>query len=135
MNPGLFRNVIGPWARRMGQGAMGWGRGAGIKGFNTIKSNAGFGWRALKGNPGRMMGVNQLRGMGRVARQLRPGNIESLGPELGYMGKRWMMGGEFTTGRMRDTAMMLRGGGTVGGIAGGMAAADFLNPWGLGWGD
>lgn len=128
---GLFRNVIGPWARRTGKAAMGWAGGAGGKGFSTIKSNAGFGWRALKQNPARMMGVNQLRGMGRVARNVRPGNIRELAPELGYMGRRWITGGEFTTGRMRDAAMMTR----VGAIAGIPAAADFLNPWGLGWGD
>ena len=132
---GLFRDVIGPWAERLGRRAMGFAERQGVrgvqKGFSTIRSNAGFGWRALKRNPQRMMGVGQLRAMGRVAGAMRPGNIRALGGELGHMGKRWITGAEFTTGKMRSTAMALRGGALLGGVA----AADFLNPWGLGWGD
>ena len=124
-NPGLFKNIIGPWARRLGQ-----------RGFGNLKANAGFGWKALKANPSTFMGTGQLRAMGRVAGSMRSGNIRSLGPELGRMAGRWAMGGGvYGSPQMRGAARLFRGGAAAGGIAAGGAAADFLNPWGIGWGD
>jgi hypothetical protein len=143
---GLFRNVIGPWARRTGRAAMGWAEGAAGKGFSTMRSNAGIGWAALKANPrgvmSDIMGVGQLRGVGRMASNLRPGrftragmgpgyytggNIQTLGPQVGVNFGRWATGAGFTGG-----ARVGVGAARIGGTA---AAADFLNPWGLGWGD
>ena len=143
---GLFRNVIGPWARRMGRSAMGFAEGVGGKGFSTIKSNAGIGWSALKSNPKGVMtdiaGVGQLRGIGRMAGNLRPGrftragmgpmsytggNIQTLGPQVGANIGRWATGAGY-----RGAARVGVGATRIGG---GMAAADFLNPWGLGFGD
>jgi hypothetical protein len=133
---GLFRNVIGPWAKRAGSTAMGWGQRYGGKGFTTVKSNAGFGWAALKqAGPGRMFGTDQLRNMYGVAKGLRPDNYRTLGPELGGMARRWAGGAGFMTPRMKRAAQIYRGGAAAGGVVGGMATADFLNPWGLGWGD
>lgn len=147
MNPGLFRNVIGPWARRTGRAAMGWAKGTGGRGFSTIRSNAGIGWSALKANPrgvaADIMGVGQLHGVGRMAKGLRMptvrpgvgggpaylsgGNITTLGPQVGVNFGRWATGAGYT-GAARAGVGAARIGGTA-------AAADFLNPWGLGWGD
>jgi hypothetical protein len=134
---GLFRNVIGPWAKRTGRAAHGWASGAGGKGFSTIKSNAGFGWAALKATgPQRMMGTDQLLNMWDVAEGLTRENYRTVGTELGGMARRWAGGAGFMTPRMQGAARMYRRGaaGAVGGI-GAQRAADFLNPWGLGFGD
>jgi hypothetical protein len=115
---------------------MGWGERYGGKGFNTVKSNAGFGWAALKATgPGRMMGVDQLRGMGNVIKGMNTGNFMQSGRELGGMARRWGKGAGFMTPRMKRAAQVYRGGAVAGGVVGGIGAADFLNPWGLGWGD
>lgn len=134
---GLFRNVIGPWAKRTGGAAMGFASRHGAKGFNTVKSNAGFGWAALKAaGPQRMMGTDQLRNMYGVAKGLTRENYRTVGTELGGMARRWAGGAGFMTPRMQGAARMYRRGavGAVGGI-GAAGAVDFLNPWGLGWGD
>jgi hypothetical protein len=134
MNPGLFRNVIGPWARRTGRAAMQWAEGAGGKGFATIKSNAGIGWSALKSNPKGAMGISTLRqaGMGfrAGARGFYRGDMirGEMGLRMGFgsLGK-WAAGGGYT-GAGRIGVGAARTGAALG-------AADFLNPWGLGWGD
>lgn len=131
---GLFRNVIGPWAKRAGQTAMGWASGVGGKGFSTIKSNAGIGWAALKSNPKGVMGMGTLRqaGMGfrAGARGLYRGDMirADMGLRMGFgsLGK-WATGGGYT-GAARIGVGAARTGAALG-------AADFLNPWGLGWGD
>ena len=144
---GLFRNVIGPWARGVAEAGMAWAKGAGGKGFSTMATNAGIGWSALKSNPkgvaSSIMGVGNLRGIGRMAGSLRlprampgagggpgylsGGNITTLGPQVGINFGRWATGAGFR-GAARAGVGAARIGGTY-------AAADFLNPWGLGWGD
>lgn len=139
---GLFRDVIGPWAQRVGRGAMEWGSRVGGKGFSTMKSNAGMGWAALKQNPKGVMGIPTLRqaagGFRSAGRSLRGGGLESairgtnmrfqmgMGMGMGSLGK-WATGGGYT-----GAARYAVGAGRIGGA---LAAADFLNPWGLGWGD
>lgn len=139
---GLFRNVIGPWARGVAEAGMAWAKGAGGKGFSTIASNAGIGWSALKSNPKAVLGMPTLRqavgGFRSAATSLRGGGLQSamrgqnlrfgMGMRMGVgsIGK-WAGGAGYTGG-----ARVGVGAARVGGV---YAAADFLNPWGLGWGD
>jgi hypothetical protein len=83
-----------------------------------------------------MMGTDQLRNMYGVAKGLTRENYRTVGTELGGMARRWAGGAGFMTPRMQGAARMSRRGaaGAVGGI-GALGAADFLNPWGLGFGD
>jgi hypothetical protein len=119
--PGLFRDIIGPRAKN----ALG-------RGYTSLKSNLGFGWSALKGDPGTVMGMNQLRGVGTMARHLRPGNIRTMGPEVARGLGRWGSAADLRgQGKLRGLGVASR----VGGIGAAAAGADFLNPWGLGWGD
>jgi hypothetical protein len=140
-NLGLFRNVIMPWAKR----AMMYGEhyaGVGLsRGHTMLKSNLGTGWAALKSNPRRaasgVLGMGTLRqaGMGfrTAGRAMRRGGgmqdpyvRMGLGMGFGSIGK-WATGGGYT-----GAARFGVGAARTGGV---MAAADFLNPWGLGWGD
>jgi hypothetical protein len=106
----------------------------GGKGFATIRSNAGIGWSALKSNPRGVMGMGTLRqaGMGfrAGARGLYRGDMirADMGLRMGFgsLGK-WATGGGYT-GAARIGVGAARTGAALG-------AADFLNPWGLGWGD
>lgn len=130
MGPGFFRNVAGPWARGLGRGARVGLRGS--KGFANIRSNIGFGFSALKGDPKTVMGFGQLQALGRQGRALRPGNVMGLGREMGYGLRRWGTAADLTgQGRLRGVAL----GARAGGVGVGVAGADFLNPWGIGFGD
>jgi hypothetical protein len=53
---------------------------------------------------------------------------------IGRMGK-WAAGAGAGGGGRRVGAAALRMGAVAGGVGAGAATADFLNPWGLGWGD
>lgn len=125
---GLFRNVLAPFAKRMGQGAMDYG----AKGFSSMKANMGYGWSALKSDPKALMGFGDLQAVGRLGRAIRPGNVGALGPQMGRSLRRWGTGADLAgQGGKRGVGVASRW-GAVGGAA---AGADFLNPWGLGWGD
>lgn len=136
---GLFRDVIGPV---VGPVAKWFGRGArweAKRGFGALKSNAGFGWSALKGDPRTVMGLGGLETMGRFARgagaSARGMNPRGVWENMRGFGK--AAGGWFSAadlagqGKLRGIAGIARGAS----IPGAFMAADFLNPWGLGWGD
>lgn len=119
--PGLFRDIIGPRAKN----ALG-------RGYTSLKSNLGFGWSALKNDPGTVLGANQLRGIQRMGQQMRPGNANVMGPEIARGLGRWGSAADLKgQGKLRGLAVASR----IGGVASVGAGADFLNPWGLGWGD
>lgn len=142
MYQGLFRDVIGPWARRTGKAALGWAERMGGKGFSTMRANAGFGWAALKANPKAVMGIPTLRqamgGFRSAGVSLRGGGFESAlrGTNVRFgMGMSMGVGslGKWATGAGYQGAA--RYGVGAARVGGAIAAADFLNPWGLGWGD
>jgi len=129
---GLFRDVIEPWAKRYGRAGSWLGRGVAKKGFTDLKSNVGYGFSALKGDPSTVMGMGELEAVGRLGRAIKPGNITALAPQMGRSLRRWGMGADLAgQGRLRGVGVASR----LGAIGGGAATADFLNPWGLGWGD
>lgn len=103
------------------------GRLAANKGFNSFMATAKsfMGWGALKG-AGRGVGRG-IRGIG--AGQYAEGSQQILG--AGRRMRGWGTASGFQGGR-RAGAIATRMGGA--GFATG-ATADFLNPWGLGWGD
>ncbi len=129
---GLFRNVVGPWARNMLRGGK---AGAG-RGYGHLKSNAGFGFSALKGDPKTVMGYGQLEALGRQGRALRPWNLHTLGPQMARGVGRWGSAGELAgQGKLRGLAIGSRVAAPGVAVLGAGAGLDFLNPWGLGWGD
>ncbi len=129
---GLFRNVIGPWARNTLRG----GRAGATRGYGYLKSNAGFGFSALKGDPKTVMGYGQLTALGRQGRALRPRNLHTLGPQMAHGVGRWGSAGELAgQGKLRSLAIGARVAAPGTAVLGGAAGLDFLNPWGLGWGD
>ena len=111
-----------------------------------------FGWGRLKGAArGVGRGFNEMKGaMGEMNIAARAGNVspEMLEPMMqryqaggmetakgiGRMG-RWATGAGAGGGGRRVGAAALRMGAVAGGIGAAGATADFLNPWGLGWGD
>lgn len=130
--PGLFRNVIGPAAKRMYQG----GRAGATRGYGSLKANLGFGFSALKGDPKTVMGFSQLQHLGRQGRMLQPGNIRGLGPSMGRNFARWGSAGDLAgQGKLRGLAIGARVAAPGAAFLGAKAGLDFLNPWGLGWGD
>lgn len=145
---GLFRNVIGPWAKKMFQG----GRAGAGRGFASIKSNVGYGFSALKGDPKTVLGASGLESMGRRLSALRPGRVQSAGkggPFGYYSGNlreigggvlrdfgRWSSASDLAgQGKLRGVAIASRQVAPTAGLLGLKAGTDFLNPWGLGWGD
>ena len=130
--PGLFRNVIGPAAKRMYQG----GRAGATRGYSSLKANLGFGFSALTGDPKTVMGFGQLTALGRQGQALRPGNVLGLGRQMGYTARRWGTAADLTgQGKLRGLAVAGRIAAPGVAFMGAKAGADFLNPWGLGWGD
>ncbi len=133
---GLFRNVIRPWDKRTFGGAMGSVRASATRGYGYLKSNAGFGFSALKGDPKTVMGHGQLQALGRQGRALRPWNLHTLGPQMGHGVGRWGSAGELAgQGKLRGLAIGARVAAPGAAVLGATAGLDFLNPWGLGWGD
>lgn len=125
------------WLGRAIKGAGTALRGGG-KGFATIRSNVGFGWSALKGDPRTVFGTSWLRDIGGMASAMgrnpgtygrEPGMWRMVGRNL----KGWGTATDLRRhGKLRGLAVGARMGGAGIGVP---AAADFLNPWGLGWGD
>jgi hypothetical protein len=112
------------------------GRAGAGRGFSSLKSNLGFGFSALKGDPKTVLGFNQLQSLGRNAQAIRPGNVGTLGRSMTRTLGRWGTAADLAgQGKLRALAVGSRiaapGVATLAGLAG----ADFLNPWGLGWGD
>lgn len=129
---GLFRNVIGPWARNTLRG----GRAGATRGYGHLKSNVGFGFSALKGDPKTVMGYGQLTALGRQGRALGPGNALTLGRSMGHTLGRWGTAADLRgQGKLRSLAIGARVAAPGTAVLGGAAGLDFLNPWGLGWGD
>lgn len=120
--------------------------------FARMLANQGF---------GRIMGLRRFgaaaRGIGRGAKSAYGGAVGAgkmyqagmRGPAIGYgmeggmrqMGQgfrrmgRWATGGGYGRGAGRVGAAAARMGGLGAGAVGAGAAMDFMNPWGLGWGD
>ncbi len=117
--------------RWLGRAVKGLGRG-----FSSIKSNAGYGFSALKGDPKTVLGggvlmptIRSLQAGEHRAGQLGWRNVmKGAGSNLKTWGSVSDLAGQ---GRLRGVA----GASRAGAVAGGMAGLDFLNPWGLGWGD
>ena len=134
--PGLFRNVIGPGIKRFAKGAFGSARTGGGRGYGFLKSNIGFGFSALKGDPKTVMGFGQLQAMGRQIQAMRPGNMNALGRSTGRTLGRWGSGADLRgQGKLRGLAIGSRVAAPGAAFLGAKAGLDFLNPWGLGWGD
>ena len=78
------------------------------------------------------MGLNQLRGVANMGKQVRRGNVRAMGGEMARGLGRWGSAADLRgQGKLRGLGVASR----MGGIAGVAAGADFLNPWGLVWGD
>ena len=133
----ILKNIMGTGTLR--QAAMGfgsaWKAAGGMRGIRGM----GQGLR-MAGRAGYTMGgvagagiatAGAARGMGAG---LMANPRFSMGMRMGFgsIGK-WAMGSPPTIGaRLPVGQVMGRGAARVGGA---VAAADFLNPWGLGWGD
>ena len=110
----------------------GWGYYGMRRGYSRLRGNVGYGFRALKANPSLVMGFGQPRAAARQGKRLRPRNLFTLGPQVARTMGRWGAASDLAgTGGLRRTAVAAR----MGTAAGVTSAADYINPWGLGWGD
>lgn len=103
------------------------GRLAANQGFNKFMGVAKsfMGWGAVRGAG---------RGLGRGIKGLKAGQYAEGSQQILGAGRRmggWAMASGFQGGK-RAGAIAARAGGTAFGAG---ATMDFLNPWGLGWGD
>lgn len=114
-NKGLSR-IMG--LRHFGAAARTIGRG----GREAYRGAYGAGKMYQAGMRGPAIGYGYEAGMGRMARGFRG------------MG-RWATGAGYRGPGGRFGAIATRGGMMAGGAIAGGAALDFMNPWGLGWGD
>jgi hypothetical protein len=118
---GLAKSMFG-WGRLRGA-ARGIGRGAGEMRSAMSEMNAG-----MRG--GGSVSPEMLEPM---MQRYKAGGMD-VGRGVGRMGK-WATGAGAGGGGRRVGAAALRMGAVAGGVGAGAATADFLNPWGLGWGD
>lgn len=111
--------------------AVGWGPGLkrGLtRGYNTFNAISGFGTARA--------GLGHYR---RMVSQVGAGNLRGAVTSRAFArgaGRAWLTGGDvFAGGGFRPMRAGLAATRIGGAAAAGVGVADFLNPWGLGWGD
>lgn len=104
----------------------------GLRRFAGAARGIGRGARATYGGVRGGMGMYRAGMRGPAIGWGARGGVAEMGQGFRRMG-RWAMGAGYGGGRAG--AIAARGGMMAGGAIAGGAALDFMNPWGLGWGD